>query len=398
MASKPDHSATPQDTRISERGSQAKSFIAMDVMREANMLEANGQKILHLEVGQPGTPAPEFTRDAVKSALNTQTLGYTDALGIAPLRERISKHYQDTYDIDISPERIVVTTGSSGAFMLIFLAAFDVGQRMALPVPSYPAYVNTLKALGLDVVEVETTAQTRWAPTPELVRAAKGAGPLHGLLVASPSNPSGTMLRKDNLKALTEYCDCEGVWFISDEIYHGLTYDEQAETALRYSENAIIINSFSKYYSMTGWRVGWMVLPEKLVRTVERLAQNLYISVPAISQVAALNAFDARDELERNKQVYARNREILLKRLPEFGLNDFLPMDGAFYAYIDVSKFTNDSMDFANRLLHEAQIAVTPGADFDTTNGHRYIRMSYAGSTSVIEEAMDQLAVFMRNL
>ncbi len=383
---------------VSQRGQRAKSFIAMDVLREANQLEREGHRVLHLEVGQPGTPAPVLVREAVKSALDTQTLGYTDALGIMPLRERISRHYQEVYSVEVPPERIAITTGSSGAFMLIFLAAFDVGHRMALPVPSYPAYVNTLRALGLEVVEFETSAKTRWAPTADLIRAIHDADPLDGLLIASPSNPSGTMLRGDNLEKITEYCDSNGIWFISDEIYHGLTYDQPAQTALRYSNNAIIINSFSKYYSMTGWRVGWMVLPENLVRPVERLAQNLYVSVPAISQVAALNAFEAIEELEGNKQIYARNREILLERLPQVGLGEFMPMDGAFYAYVDVGKFTNDSMDFARRLLREAHVAATPGQDFDVTNGHRHIRFSYAGSTAVIEEAMDRLAVFMSKL
>lgn len=390
--------AVSAENIVSKRGGRAKSFIAMDVLREANQLESDGHRVLHLEVGQPGTPAPLLARDAVKSALDTQTLGYTDALGIRPLRERIARHYDEVYGIEVAPERIAVTTGSSGAFMLIFLAAFDVGHRMALPVPSYPAYVNTLKALGLEVVEFETTAQSRWAPTPEIVSDLHSRDPLHGLLIASPSNPTGTMLSGDSLKQIAAYCDRAGIRFISDEIYHGLTYDQPAETALRYSENAIIINSFSKYYSMTGWRVGWMVLPQELVRPVERLAQNLYVSVPAISQIAALNAFDAIDELERNKQVYAKNRNMLLERLPQIGLGDFMPMDGAFYAYVDVSKFTNDSMDFATRLLREAHVAATPGADFDSKGGHRHIRFSYAGKTQVIEEALDRLARFMAKL
>jgi len=364
-------------------------------MREANRLEAAGKRVLHLEVGQPGTPAPGLVREAVKEALDRQTLGYTDALGIPPLRERIARHYHETYGVDVSPERIAVTTGSSGAFMLIFLAAFDPGQRMALPVPSYPAYVNTLKALGLDVVEVETSRATRWAPTPDCITAAGADALLHGLLVASPGNPSGTMIRRDNLEAIAGYCERSGIRFISDEIYHGLTYAEPADTALRYSDQVVVINSFSKYYSMTGWRVGWMVLPEDMVRTVERLAQNLYVSVPAISQIAALHAFDAVEELESNKAVYARNRALLLDRLPRMGLGDFMPMDGAFYAYVDVSKLTNDSMDFATRLLQEAHVAVTPGADFDARNGHRHIRLSYAGATDVIEEALDHLETFV---
>ncbi len=382
----------PPDTSslVSARG-QVEPFIAMEVLREANRLEAGGAHVLHLEVGQPGTQAPKTAREAAKRAIDQEPLGYTDALGILPLRERISRHYSDTYGLDISPERIAVTAGSSGGFILSFLGVFDTGDRVALSVPGYPAYFNTLEALGLEVVTLDTGAATRWAMTPDQVLEAHSTNPLAGVLLASPGNPTGTMLMPDDLTALVDVTRDNNIQLISDEIYHGLTYDAPAETVLKYTDDAIVVNSFSKYFSMTGWRVGWLVLPENLVRTVERLAQSLFISVPAVSQYAAIGAFDATEELEANKAVYARNRDLLIKRLPEIGLGNFLPMDGAFYAYIDVSAHTNDSKDFAARLLKEAHVAVTPGADFDRVNGHRYVRLSFAGTYENIVAATDRI-------
>ncbi len=372
-------------------------FIAMEVLREANRLEADGADILHLEVGQPGTQAPLLARNAAKLAIDGQALGYTDALGIAPLRERISQHYRDSYNLDVPIERIAVTTGSSGGFILSFLASFDPGDRVALAVPGYPAYFNTLEALGLEVEALETSEEARWAPTADQVLACHRANPLSGLLLASPANPTGTMLMPEDLAALVETASANNIRVISDEIYHGLTYDAPAVTALQYSNDVIVANSFSKYYSMTGWRIGWLILPEKLARTVERLAQSLFISVPAVSQEAAIAAFDATDELEANKAVYAKNRALLAKRLPEIGLGNFLPMDGAFYAYIDVSAYTNDSRDFASRLLREAHVALTPGADFDRTNGHRYVRLSFAGTHEVIAAAIDRIEAWLKS-
>lgn len=375
----------------SSRRSEIASFIAMDVLGEANRLEAEGRRILHLEVGQPGTPAPKAVRETARLALDAERLGYTDALGIRPLRARISRHYAETYGVTVPSERIVVTTGSSGGFILSFLAGFDLGARVALPTPGYPAYRNILATLGLAAVPLRVGAATRWAPTPEMILAEQKRGRVDGLLVASPANPTGTMLGEAVLRQLVELCAEQGIWFISDEIYHGLTYERPAETALKFSDDVIVINSFSKYYSMTGWRVGWMVVPERLVRPVERLAQNLFISVPALSQLAAVAAFDAGDELEANRAVYARNRDFLLRALPEAGLGGFLPMDGAFYAYVDVGRHTNDSMDFAGRLLRETGVAVTPGADFDPENGNRYVRLSFAGATADIEEAVRRI-------
>ncbi len=392
----------PDDERgralAASRRSRVEPFFAMEVLREANRLEAGGADILHLEVGQPGTQAPLLARDAAKQAIDDQALGYTDALGIAPLRARISRHYRETYGLDIPCERIAVTTGSSGAFILSFLAVFDTGDRIALAVPGYPAYFNTLEALGLEVETLETGADTRWVPTADQVLASHRANPLSGLLLASPGNPTGTMLLPDDLAALVDVASANNIRVISDEIYHGLTYDAPAETALKYSDDVIVVNSFSKYYSMTGWRIGWLILPENLARTVERLAQSLFISVPSVSQQAAIAAFDATEELEANKAVYAENRDLLTKRLPEIGLGNFLPMDGAFYAYIDVSAYTNDSRDFAARLLQEAHVALTPGTDFDRANGHRYVRLSFAGTHKVITAAIDRIGDWLKSI
>ncbi|MBB4302642.1 aspartate/methionine/tyrosine aminotransferase [Rhodobium orientis] len=371
-------------------------FHAMDVLAKANALEAAGRKIVHMEVGQPGAPAPAPVLEAARRVLDIGQVRYTEALGILPLRERIAVHYRDAYGIDVPVDRIAITTGSSAAFNLAFLAGFDVGDRVALPTPGYPAYRNILAALGLEAVEIETTAESRWALTPEMIRAAHAERPLKGVLVASPANPTGTMVQPDALKALTDVCRELGIWFISDEIYHGLVYEGRAETALALSDEAIVINSFSKYYCMTGWRVGWMVVPERLVRPIERLGQNLYLSVPELSQRAAVAAFDATDALEAIKEGYAANRRLLLNRLPEIGFDELLPVDGAFYVYGSVRRFSNDSMDFAQKMLLEAGVAASPGVDFDPVGGHNYLRFSFAGTTEAIAEGCDRLQNWLK--
>ncbi|MDQ0314782.1 aspartate/methionine/tyrosine aminotransferase [Amorphus orientalis] len=371
-------------------------FLAMDVLADATRLEAEGRKIVHMEVGQPAAPAPQPALDAAREVLSHGRIRYTEALGRLDLRERISRHYRDEYGVAVAPERIAVTTGSSAGFMLAFLAGFDAGHRIALPTPGYPAYRNILKAVDLEAVEIETTAATRWALTPELLAEAHRQKPLSGVLVASPANPTGTTMTPDALSALIRAATDMGLWFISDEIYHGLVYDgRRAETALATSSEAIVINSFSKYYCMTGWRVGWMVVPERLVRTVERLSQNLYISVPELSQMAAAAAFDARDELERIRAVYAENRTLLLDGLPKLGVTEILPADGAFYLYADISSFSADSRVFARDLLHQEGVAVTPGLDFDPVRGHRYVRFSLAGSHADMQGGLDRLGRFL---
>ncbi|MGD9668570.1 MAG: pyridoxal phosphate-dependent aminotransferase [Hyphomicrobiaceae bacterium] len=369
----------------------------MDVMNRAAAREAAGHRVIHMEVGQPASAAPVLAREAAKRAIDAGALGYTLALGTRPLRERIARHYRDTYGVEIAAERVVVTTGSSAAFVLAFLVLFDAGGRVALPEPGYPCYRHILSALGQVPVALETNAQTRWMPTAQSIAAlADSAGGLDGVLIASPANPTGTMLEPERLADICRVCEQRGIWFISDEIYHGLTYTVAAETALAHSSEAIVINSFSKYFSMTGWRVGWMIVPERLVRPVERLAQNLYIAPPAVSQVAALAAFDARDELQANIAVYARNRELLLDGLPKVGLGNIVPADGAFYLYCDVGDLTDDSLAFATEMLEMTGVAVTPGIDFDPRRGRHFIRFSYAGSSEDMAEALHRLAGWSR--
>lgn len=378
------------------RRSAVAPFVAMDVMRAALEAEAAGQLVIHMEVGQPGAPAPKPVLAAAAEAVRDGRLGYTEALGLRALRARIARHYADAYGVEVDARRVAVTTGSSAGFNLAFLAAFDAGDRVALAAPGYPAYRNILSALGLEVVEVPTTMETRHAITPEMLARVHAATPLAGLLVASPANPSGTMMTPAALGALVGAAEGMGIRFVSDEIYHGLVYEGAAETALHFSDSAIVVNSFSKYYCMTGWRIGWLVLPEDLARPVERLAQSLYISPPDLSQRAAIAAFDAREELEAVKAGYAANRALLLDRLPALGFEDHFPVDGAFYVYASVRRFANDSSAFAGRMLAEAGVAATPGVDFDRERGHGFMRFSFAGRHEDMVEAAERLARWLR--
>ncbi len=373
------------------RRSAVEPFLAMDVMSQAARLEAEGRNIVHMEVGQPGSPAPDAVLALAREALQDGRLGYTEAIGMRPLRERIARHYMDAYGLEVPVERIMITTGSSGGFNLTFIGAFDPGARIALASPGYPAYRNILAALGLEAVDIAIGPGSDWILTAELVAAEHGRKPLDGVLVASPANPTGTMASADQLRGICEFCRDAGIRFISDEIYHGLTYREPAETALRFTDEAIVINSFSKYYCMTGWRVGWMVLPDNMVRPLERLAQSLFISVPELSQRAAVGAFDSIAELEAVKDGYARNRAFLLDTMPRLGFDEILPVDGAFYIYASVAPFTNDSLDFARRMLEEAGVAATPGLDFDRERGNRYMRFSFAGTEAAMREGMGRL-------
>lgn len=379
--------------KVSSRG-LVPPFIVMDVMRAANELEAAGENIMHLEVGQPGTGAPKGVVDALTGVMRTDRMGYTDAFGIPQLREAIQAHYRRTYEVDVPLERIAVTTGSSGAFVLGFLSAFDVGDRVALASPGYPAYRNILTALGIEVVEVLVGPETNFQPTPELL-AAHGEA-LDGLIVASPSNPTGTMIDAAGLKALYDHCQKNSIRLISDEIYHGITYEQAAETMLSFGDDAIIVNSFSKYFSMTGWRVGWMILPPDLVRAVECLAQNLFISPPAVSQHAATAVFGCDDELQENLRRYEKNRSLLLRELPKAGFDKLASADGAFYIYADVSAMTNDSTAFCQRMLAETGVAATPGPDFDPGRGHLYVRFSFARDTADMAEAAQRLIDWQR--
>jgi len=377
--------------KISNRG-LIPPFIVMDVMRAANEREVAGELVLHMEVGQPSTGAPKGVVDAVKETVGADKLGYTDALGIPALRFRIAQYYKAQYGVTIDPARVVVTTGSSGGFVLSFLAAFDVGDRVALVSPGYPAYRNILSALGIEVVEILTGPETNFQPTSELLAQEMSKnGIFQGLIIASPSNPTGTMITPDELKSLVAFCDANSVRLISDEIYHGITYGTVAETAVTLSDDVIVINSFSKYFSMTGWRIGWMIVPEDLLRSIECLAQNLFISAPSLSQIAGLAAFECREELDQNVKRYTVNRELLLRELPKSGFSNLASADGGFYIYADVGTLTNNSSEFCERMLAEVGIAATPGTDFDPTRGHRYLRFSFSGEASVMVEAAARL-------
>ncbi|MCP3382876.1 aminotransferase class I/II-fold pyridoxal phosphate-dependent enzyme [Bradyrhizobium sp. CCGUVB4N] len=378
------------------RRSDVPPFMVMDVMAAAARIEAAGGHVIHMEVGQPAAGAPKTAIAAAQAALQTGRIDYTSALGIPSLRERIARHYRDAYGCTVSPERIVVTTGSSGGFILAFLSMFEPGDRVAVTVPGYPPYRHILTALGCEPVLIETTNETRHALTGEALLAAHRKAPLKGVLVGSPANPTGTMMSREALAGLIAASEDAGIRFISDEIYHGLDYAFPAVTAAELSPHALVINSFSKYFCMTGWRVGWMVVPEILVRPIERLQQNLSISVPSLSQIAAEAAFDGAAEMEEIKHGYQENRRILIEGLPKAGLAKFLPADGAFYLYADVSDFTSDSFDFAKQMLEKAHVAATPGVDFDPIHGRSFIRFSYARSAAEMREAVDRIAHWLK--
>jgi len=377
------------------RRSDVPPFMVMDVMAAAARIEAAGGHVIHMEVGQPAAPAPKTALAAARAALDDGRIDYTSALGIPSLRARIAKHYRDTYGCTVDPERIVVTTGSSGGFILAFLSMFEPGDRVAVTVPGYPPYRHILTALGCEPVLIETSSATRHALTGEALLAAHRKAPLKGVLVGSPANPTGTMMSREALASLMAAAESAGIRFISDEIYHGLDYAFAAVSAAELSPHALVINSFSKYFCMTGWRIGWMVVPQALVRPIDRLHGNLAISVPTLSQIAAEAAFEGRAELDAIKHGYEDNRKILIEGLPKAGLSKFLPVDGAFYLYADVSEFSDDSFDFAKRLLEEAHVAATPGVDFDPIDGRHFVRFSYAGSTADMKEAVERIGAWL---
>ena len=374
--------------------SKVDPFIVMDVMESARKAEASGKNIIHMEVGQPGTAAPKLAQEYLKKELSVNTLGYTVTLGIPELRKKIARLYGDWYNLDLNPERVVVTNGSSGAFILSFTSLFDSGERVGIGSPGYPSYRQILKSLDLIPVDIQTEIQNSFQPIPEDIK----KNNLNGLLVASPANPTGSMLDKQSLENLINSAKENNVSFISDEIYHGIEYEKKATTALEITDDCYVINSFSKYFSMTGWRIGWMVVPENHIRQVERLAQNLFICPPHVSQVTALSAIDATEELQQNVNVYKKNREILMEELPKMGFKKFSPPDGAFYIYVDVSEFTKDSLKFTKEILDKAGVAITPGLDFDQKRGNSTIRFSYARSTEDIIEGVKRLKEFMSKI
>ena len=374
----------------SARGS-VDPFIVMDVMEAASKIEKAGHDVIHLEVGQPGTSAPILAKESVIDSLSASTLGYTVALGIPELRKKIAELYWHWYKVKVDPQRIIVTPGSSGAFLLAFTGLFDVGDSVGIGSPGYPSYRQILKALSLNTVTIKALSDNKFQPVPTDVINNK----LDGLLVASPANPTGSMLNRDELEKLMAACKKKETAFISDEIYHGIEYETRAVSALEVSDDCFVINSFSKYFSMTGWRLGWIVVPNKHIRQFERLAQNMFICAPHISQIAALGALDAHHELNQNVQTYKTNRAMLTEQLPKLGLAKFAPPDGAFYFYVDVSEYTDNSVNFANEILEEVNVAVTPGIDFDPDRGLKTIRLSYACSTPDLKEGLKRLNNFM---
>jgi aspartate/methionine/tyrosine aminotransferase len=376
------------------KGASAPPFLVMDVISAANARQAalppGAPHVIRMEVGQPGTGAPAGAVAAAQAALRSgHPLGYTEAFGLRSLRHRIATHARDWYGLELPIERVAVTVGASGAFPLAFLAAFDAGDRIAMASPFYPPYVNILTALGMVPVILEAGLETRFQPSVAMLEALDPRP--DGLIVASPCNPAGTMLHRGELEAIAVWCDRNGVRLISDEIYHGLNYESPVASAAEFSDSAIVVNSFSKYFSMTGWRIGWLVLPPDLARPVECLAQNMFISAPYIAQVAAEAAFDCQEELRANIARYRRSRDQLLAALPSAGFNRLSPAEGAFYLFADITERSNDSVAFCDRMLREAGVAVSPGVDFDRTRGNRFVRFSYCGPEEDMKAAAERL-------
>ncbi len=361
----------------------------MDVLTDANRLARMGKDVVHLEAGEPAMGPPPAALDAAVATLDGRRHGYTTSLGMPILRHRLAEHYAETYGVLFEPDRIAITAGASAAFVLAFLAAFDVGDRVAFAEPGYPAYRNILEALSIETVPIFTELETGFQPTVGHLEALDR--PIDGLILANPANPTGSMLRPKQLEAMVAYCRTHGIRLIVDEIYHGITFEHPAETTLAHTDEAVVINSFSKFYCMTGWRVGWAVLPPDLIAPVGRLAANLYIAPSTIAQQAALGALTARHELEARIGTYRANRDLLLQALGEIGLDRIAPAEGAFYLYVDVSDYTVDSMSFCRQILDETGVAMTPGVDFDQRRGHHYVRLSFAGAPETIEAAAIRL-------
>ena len=370
-------------------------FLAMDVVAKAASLSKQGEDIISMAVGQPGACAPKCALDAAANALQSGPISYTSAPGIVSLPIRIARHYLETYGVEVDPARIFATTGSSAGFVLAFLSSFDVGARIAIPSPGYPAYRNIIKALSMVPVEIETNEDSRWTLNADLLEQENSQEKIDGLLFANPNNPNGTMIAREGFRQLMEKSHELGIRFISDEIYHGLTYEIDETCALEISNDVIIINSFSKYYCMTGWRIGWMIVPENMIRTIDRLQQNLFICAPEISQIAGEAAFDGQQEMEEVRQGYVKNRQLFLDRLPKIGISTIQPIDGAFYAYGDISPLLNntsrDSMQLASEILDKTGVAVTPGLDFDLSRGKSWMRFSFAGRYERMAEAFERL-------
>jgi aspartate/methionine/tyrosine aminotransferase len=370
-------------------------FHVMEVAKAASLRQQSHGDAILLCVGQPATPAPRAVREAATAAIEGEVLGYTVSTGIPELRWAIAAEYAQRYGVAVDPEEVLVTTGSSAGFQLAILAAFEVGDVVAMTRPGYPAYRNTLHSLGCQVLDLEVGPQTRYQPTVAMLDALPQ--PPAGLVVASPSNPTGTIIDADELAELAGWCRAHDCLLISDEIYHGISYERRCASAREFGADAVVVGSVSKYHSMTGWRLGWLLLPPALRRPAELLQSNLAICAPAVSQAAALAAFtpDARAELDAHVARYARNRELLLRRLPELGITSFAPPDGAFYAWCDISHFTGDSQAWCAEVLAATGVALAPGIDFDLVNGTRMMRLSFCGQTEELDEALDRLVAHL---
>ncbi len=375
----------------SSQRSRIDPFIVMDIMERAQAIEQKGHSIVHMEVGQPGTSAPKAAKDFLKASLENNTMGYTVALGLPDLRKKIAELYSDWYGVDIDWNRIIITSGSSAGFILAFTALFEQADKVGLANPGYPSYRQIMKALNIEPVLINTAERNKFQLNPSEL----DEHTINGLLIASPANPTGCMIERDPLNELIDYCNNKKISLISDEIYHGIQYQMKPSTVLEFSDSCYVINSFSKYFSMTGWRIGWMVVPKQHVRIIERIQQNLFICASHASQIVALGAFESKIELEKNLETYKENRTKLLSALPEMGLGKIAPPDGAFYLYVDISEFSSDSYDFAKRMLDIGGVAITPGIDFDPINGNSMIRLSYARSTPEILNGIERIKIFM---
>jgi aspartate/methionine/tyrosine aminotransferase len=369
-------------------------FYAMEILSRAQAMETQCREVCHLEIGEPArSPAPRVIETVRQGLCEPQR--YTAAKGSRALRERLAGHYQDRHGVRIDPERIIITMGSSSGFILSFLAGFKAGAKIAVTRPGYPAYLNIIASLHLGAVEIPVTAAAQWRLTAADIEAAYAREPFEGLLFASPANPTGAVVDRKAMTEIVKCCEKLGVTLISDEIYHGLNYAGEDVSALEISDAPVVVNSFSKYFCMTGWRIGWLVLPETLIRRAEMMAQSLFISAASVSQMGALAALDERVYYDEQRDYYADNRLALADGLQQLGFGGAAPSDGAFYAYVDASRFTNDTMEFCKQMLEQAGVAATPGVDFDRVDGQHYVRFSYASSREVIDKALERMGAFL---
>ena len=374
---------------IKSKRSKISPFLAINMLTRANKLKSEGKDIIHMDVGEPGFNTPSHILKYAKTIIEEKKVGYTEAIGIPALREKIVDHYNYWYGEKVKSECVAVTAGASGAFVLALLALFDPGDKVAIMTPYYPAYINALKALNIDIVYIEGDTKSSYQPTLEKLK--NISNNIKGLVIASPANPTGSVIKSDVLKKIANWSKENNVTIISDEIYHGIEYGKPSETILRYNKNAIIINSFSKIFCMTGWRLGWLIAPKNIISIIEKLSMSLFLCPPTFSQLIAVKAFDNYNLLNKNVLIYKSNRDLLINAFEDMGLSKYAPPDGAFYLYIDVSKVTNNSTELAIKLLKEAGVSSTPGTDFDSKSGYKFIRFSYAGSNKEIIEGAKRI-------